>query len=184
MRAQPLVSVVIPTYNSCRFLIETVESALAQSYPHVEVVVVDDGSTDDTAAVLAPYQSRLRYVYQQNQGPSAARNRGIAEARGELLAFLDADDIWLPDKVARQVDALGRAPRAGLVHTDVLVHEQGTGRQFHRATRKAHYVGHCSNLLFTQNQLTTSSVLLHRECLTRVGVLDETFRHTDDYDLW
>jgi glycosyltransferase involved in cell wall biosynthesis len=184
MHSKPLVSVIIPSYNSRRFLIETVESALAQSYPHIELIVVDDGSTDDTATFLAPYQGRLRYVYQENRGPSAARNRGIAEARGELLAFLDADDLWLPDKVSRQVDALCRSPRSGLVHTDVLVHEQGTGRKYHRVTRKASYVGQCSNVLFTQNQLTTSSVLLYKKCLTRVGMLDETCRHTDDYDLW
>src|SRR5262249_25220663 len=90
----PLVSVVIATYNSSRFIAQAVQSVLEQTYRPVEIVVVDDGSNDDTAEVLACYRDRVRYVYQDNRGPAAARNRGIAEANGELLAFLDADDQW------------------------------------------------------------------------------------------
>jgi glycosyltransferase involved in cell wall biosynthesis len=184
MPHRPLVSVIIPSYNSCRFVIEAVESVLLQSYSPIEVIVVDDGSTDDTASVLAPYRSHVRYVYQANRGLAGARNRGIAEARGELVAFLDADDVWMPEKLARQMEALSGAPQAGLVHTDVLFLEQATGQKSHRKTRKTEYVGDCYRLLFTRNQLTASSVLLRKECLTRVGWFEESLRRLEDYDLW
>src|SRR4051812_26302017 len=116
MDTGPLVSVVIATYNSGRFVGQAVRSVLAQTYRPFEIVVVDDGSTDDTAGVLAGYRDGVRYVYQENRGPAAARNRGIAEAAGELVAFLDADDEWHPEKLSRQWEALSASPRAGLVH--------------------------------------------------------------------
>src|SRR5262245_4518179 len=102
----PLASVIIPAYNAERFLRQAVESALAQSYPNVEVLVIDDGSTDGTrqlADELAKADGRLRVITQQNAGVGAARNRGIAEARGKYIAPLDADDFWYPEKLARQV---------------------------------------------------------------------------------
>src|SRR5262245_23003010 len=99
---KPLISVIIPTYNSARFVIDAVESALAQSYPSLEVIVVDDGSSDDTQERLGPWEGRIKYFYQPNSGPAKARNRGIKEARGDLIAFLDADDQWLPEKLNKQ----------------------------------------------------------------------------------
>jgi len=95
----PLVTVVIPTYNYGRYICETVESALGQTYSPVEIIVVDDGSMDDTRERLATYGDRIRYIHQQNRGLSAARNTGIQAARGEFVALLDSDDLWLPDKV-------------------------------------------------------------------------------------
>lgn len=184
MENNPLVSVVIPMYNAGRYITQAVDSVLAQTYRPIEILVVDDGSTDDSAAILQAYGSRIRYLHQKNQGQSIARNRGITESQGELVAFLDADDFWLPDKIARQVDSLSRAPRAGLAHTDVLFLENSTGQRSHRPSRKAEYVGNCSDLLFRQNKLTISSVLLRKECLTQVGLFDGVFRYTDDYDMW
>jgi glycosyltransferase involved in cell wall biosynthesis len=101
--AHPQVSAVIPTYNYSRFVVEAVESALAQTYSPVEVVVVDDGSTDDTAERLRPYRARIRYLYQENRGLSGARNAGIRAARGEYVALLDSDDTWKPEKIASQM---------------------------------------------------------------------------------
>ena len=101
--ANPVVSAVIPTYNYGRFVAEAVESALAQTYSPVEVVVVDDGSTDDTAERLQPYRGRIRYLYQENRGLSGARNAGIRAARGEYVALLDSDDTWKPEKIASQM---------------------------------------------------------------------------------
>src|SRR4051794_16299795 len=99
----PLISAVIPTYNYGRFVAGAIDGALAQTYPHVEVIVVDDGSTDDTASIVARYADRgVRYVRQPNAGAAAARNRGLVEACGELIAFCDADDVWTPDKLAVQ----------------------------------------------------------------------------------
>ena len=117
---EPLVSVIIPNYNYARFLRQSIDSALAQTYPNLEVIVVDDGSTDDSLAVLATYGSRIRCVTQSNRGVSEARNRGVLESRGGLLAFLDSDDIWLPSKIEKQVRWLLSDPEVGLVHTGCL----------------------------------------------------------------
>ena len=97
-----LISVVIPTYNYGHFVTEAVDSVLAQTYRHYEVVVVDDGSTDDTRARLAPYGDRIRYIHQENQGLSAARNTGIRAARGGVIGLLDSDDKWHPRKLETQ----------------------------------------------------------------------------------
>lgn len=112
----PLVSVVIPNYNYGRYLGQGIESVLAQSYPNVEVLVVDDGSTDDSAAVARGYGDRIRWIRQARQGVAAARNRGVQESRGELVAFLDADDVWMPHKLERQVARWLASPALGLIH--------------------------------------------------------------------
>src|SRR5579863_4931679 len=102
----PTVSVVIPTYNYARFLGQAIDSVLAQTCPVKEIIVVDDGSTDDTFNVLARYGPAVRALKQKNCGPAAARNRGVGIAGGDLIAFLDADDFWMPDKLAKQVRRL------------------------------------------------------------------------------
>ncbi|NJN90071.1 MAG: glycosyltransferase [Leptolyngbyaceae cyanobacterium SL_5_14] len=122
----PLVSVVIPTYNCDRYIVQAIESVLSQTYSNSETIVVDDGSIDQTQRVLEPYFDRIRYVYQQNQGVSGARNRGIQEASGELVAFLDADDFFLPDKLADQVACFEAQPSLGMVSSGwYMVDEQG-----------------------------------------------------------
>ena len=115
--AQPLVTVVVPAYNSSAFLRQAVDSALGQTYPFVEVIVVDDGSTDGTTEVVAGYGSKIVFIHQRNAGVAAARNTALRVARGELVAYLDADDVWDPDKVRRQVEFLAAHPECGLVHT-------------------------------------------------------------------
>lgn len=105
----PLVSVIIPTFNRASTLKRTVDSALAQTHSPLEVIVVDDGSTDGTETVIRSYGERIRGIAQPNGGPSAARNTGAAAAQGEWLAFLDSDDVWKPEKIARQVDLVSRA---------------------------------------------------------------------------
>jgi glycosyltransferase involved in cell wall biosynthesis len=101
-----LVSIIIPTYNRAATIADAVESALSQTYQPIEVIVVDDGSDDDTAAALAGYADRIRLIRQENAGPSAARNRGVAESSGEIVAFLDSDDTWLPEKIRKQVELM------------------------------------------------------------------------------
>src|SRR6059058_153404 len=113
-----LVSVVIPTFNSADYLAQAIQSVLAQTYQDFEIIVVDDASTDTTEEAVRPYAKRICYVRQEPGGPSMARNRGILQARGELIAFLDADDLWRPTKLARQVEYLKCHPEACLVYTD------------------------------------------------------------------
>lgn len=106
MTAEPLVSAIIATYNRADIVGEAIESILGQTYKNMEVLVVDDGSTDGTHEALRRFGNRIRVVRQENAGPGAARNRGIEVARGELIAFLDSDDIWMPTKLERQVRLL------------------------------------------------------------------------------
>ena len=115
--ADPLVTVVIPTYNQASYLREAIDSVLAQTYPAIEVIVVDDGSTDETAAVLRSYGERIRAIHQENHGAAHALNRGIREATGEFVCWLSSDDAFLPDKVALQVDAFAADPGLGLCFT-------------------------------------------------------------------
>lgn len=115
--AEPTVSVVIPAYNCDRYIVQAVESVLQQEDCTYEIVIIDDGSTDSTEEVLEPYRDRLRYVKQENQGVAAARNHGIAIAKADFIAFLDADDYFLPDKLVRQAEILLKCPDLGIVHS-------------------------------------------------------------------
>jgi len=116
--AQPLVSVVIPAYNAGRFIAETIDSVLAQTHARREIVVVDDGSTDDTAERLRPYAGRIRCLRIAHGEAGAARNAGLREATGDFIAFLDADDLWLPDALAVQLDVAARHPESGMIVCD------------------------------------------------------------------
>lgn len=113
----PRVSVIIPNYNYANYLAEAIDSVLAQTYSNIEIIVVDDGSTDNSARILENYTGKIKCIFQQNQGVSAARNNGVAQSSGELLAFLDADDVWLPTKVEEQVRVFIENPKIGIVHT-------------------------------------------------------------------
>lgn len=115
----PLISVIIPTYNRQAYLVEAVESVLAQSYSPLELIVIDDGSTDSTDQAMHRYAPTVRYHWQTNQGVSTARNQGIALAQGEYLAFLDSDDLWTPDKLARQMAAFVATPDTDAVFSHI-----------------------------------------------------------------
>ena len=108
----PLVSIVIPVYNGALYIRDAIESALGQTYKNIEIIVVDDGSTDNLEETLAPYvkQKKVRYFHRENKGLSAARNTGIKESRGEYVALLDADDIFLPQKIGTQIECLKKHP--------------------------------------------------------------------------
>lgn len=117
----PLVSVIIPNYNYARYIGQAVDSVLAQTFRNVEVIVVDDGSKDDSLEMLRPYGDKVRVIAQANQGVAVARNAGAAESRGEFLAFLDADDVWLPEKLERQLQVLAGDSDVGLVHCSMTL---------------------------------------------------------------
>ncbi len=124
----PVVSVIIPTYNFAQFIAEAIDSALAQTVPVGEILVVDDGSTDDTRAVVDRYGDQVRYIAQANAGVCAARNRGVSESSGEYIAFLDADDIWAPTKIGKQLAKFSEDHEIGLVHCGMREFDSASGQ--------------------------------------------------------
>lgn len=186
MSAAPRVSVIVPVFNRPAFVGEAVRSALSQECPGgLEVVVVDDGSTDETPAVLADLtgeDDRVRVFRQENAGPAVARNRAFEEARGEFLALLDSDDIWLPEKLARQVALLDAHPAAGLAHGEVEEFFEGEARAWRH--RPAIVSGSVLATLLRRNVLHTMTVMLRREVIDEVGGFDPEYPPCEDWDLW
>lgn len=178
----PLVSVVIPTYNYARYVGEAVESALAQTYPAVEVIVVDDGSTDDTRERLAKYGDRIRYIYQDNAGLSAARNTGILAATGSFVAFLDSDDAFHPKKLELQVRLLLSDPSLGLISTQSYSDEPVVWKDILPETVPSRCITLKQKVLSTR--FAPSSVIVRRECFDRIGLFDTSLRSAEDRDMW
>lgn len=168
----PLVTVVVPAYNAGRFVEEAVRSALRQTYADLEVVVVDDGSTDDTAErvrALCAADPRVRLLQQENGGVAAARNRGIAAARGALIAPLDADDVWYPAKLERQVEVMARDDTLGLVYTGWERVDEA-GRPIPGTARAPRAEGWLADRLVLANLIPCASApLIRRACLEEVG---------------
>ena len=178
----PLVSVVIPTYNRAGMLPEAVESVLGQDYPCLELIVVDDGSSDDTGRVLGKYRGRLSYQRQPRRGVSAARNRGAALAKGEYLCFLDSDDLWRPQKLSRQVQYMQANPRVPLCYTDEIWIRNGVRVNPRKKHRK--YSGWIFERCLPLCIISPSSAMLRRDFFTRLGGFDESLPACEDYDLW
>lgn len=175
------VSVVIPTYNSGPLVAGAVESALAQTAPPHEVIVVDDGSTDDSADRLARFGDRIRYVRKPNGGVSSARNSGVAEASGDAVAFLDADDVWHPRKLEQQTNALVARPDLGLLGTRVYAWPAAAHPDAGPATEP---VTITLDELVERNNLVTSTVLARTAALRAAGPFDPSLQGPEDYDLW
>jgi glycosyltransferase involved in cell wall biosynthesis len=176
------ISAIIPTYNRRHTLLQALASVYAQGDWVYEVIVVDDGSTDDTVPVVRELYPQVRLICQSNQGVSHARNRGIEAAAGNWVALLDSDDQWLPDKLKVQVAALIESPEARVCHTDEIWIRRGqrvNAMQKHQK-RGGWIFPHCLPLCV----MSPSSVLLHREVFERVGLFDETLPACEDYDLW
>ena len=185
---QEFVTVVIPAYNAAAWVGQTVASALAQTHRPLEVVVVDDGSTDgtaDAALAAAGGDPRLRVMRQENRGCAAARNRGIREARGDLIAPLDADDLWHPEKLTRQVAALRRAgPRVGLVYAWSCSID-AEGRVIARVVPGHRHAGAVYPQLLLQNFISNgSAALFRRACFEETGGVDEDLVSSDDWALY
>lgn len=176
------VSVIIPTYNRRDFLREALQSVFEQTLPSLEVLVADDGSTDDTAAMVAVEFPTVRILFQPNRGPSAARNLGIRTARGEWLAFLDSDDLWLPRKLERQLTELARRPRYRIAYTDEIWIRRGVRVNPGKVHRK--YSGWIFPRCLPLCIISPSSVIVHREVFEAAGLFDEALPVCEDYDLW
>jgi glycosyltransferase involved in cell wall biosynthesis len=185
----PLASIIIPTFNCAPLLPRALESVLAQSLGPVEVIVVDDGSTDDTPAVLARYAGRVLPIRQGNAGLSAARNRGLQRARGALVGFLDADDAYHPEKLARQAAALAARPECGWAYSDCWIEEQGVGERPVLASGRYGYgrrqalEGWLFEALLPGNFIPVHTLLVRRPCLDAAGPFDERLTRMEDFDL-
>ena len=163
-------------------VVEAVESVFEQTFKDFELIVVDDGSTDDTASLLGTFGSSLRLFQQKHLGVSAARNRGLAEARGELIAFLDSDDLWLPEKLAVQVSFLRTFPRAALCHTEEIWLRRG--RRVNPRRRHAKASGRPFVKLLRESLISPSAVVIRRSVLEDAGGFDESLPACEDYALW
>lgn len=179
---EPAVSVIIPVFNREGFICDCVESVLAQSYSDYELIVVDDGSEDRSVERLAPYRDRLRLIRQKQRGPSAARNNGMRHARGQWLTFLDSDDLWLPQKLAVQMDFIQRNPDSRICYTEEIWYRGG--RRVNPGKRHRKYSGWIYRKMLPLCLISPSSVMLHRSVLDRVGPFDEDLPACEDYDLW
>lgn len=179
----PKVSVVIPAYNSIAYLPETVASVLQQTFTDFEILIVDDGSTDQTVAWANQIpDSRVCVITQPNQGVSVARNTGILCAQGDYVAFLDADDVWEPNKLEQQVRYLETNPTIGWVHSWVSLidaHSQPVGKRL-----ISHAEGQIWKTLIFRNAIACCSVMVRRSCFSVAGLFDPEIRSAEDWELW
>lgn len=176
------VSVVIPAYNAAQWLSETIESVLAQSLPPFEVIVVDDGSTDNTQEVLARFRGMIDVISQENKGLPTARNVGIRAAKGSLIAFLDADDIWLPEKLSRQVECFEQNPDVALIHT-ALTRFRGT-ETVPAIEGQERFVGNCYAEFFVDRPgvVIPSTIMVRANPIREIGYFDESLNMSEDVD--
>lgn len=203
-----LVSVIIPAYNAEKFISEALDSVFAQTYRPIEVIVIDDGSTDRTAEIVKDYsivkinktiktditKIELRYLYQENGGPSKARNTGIKAAKGEYIAFLDADDLWMSDKIEKQIQLFKKDPKIDVIFTDVKIVRFKNGKMedvfmFKNQNLNKDFFGHDYIVLnpleklLKMNFIPTSSVMAKKICFEGV-LFDEQRRYAEDWELW
>jgi glycosyltransferase involved in cell wall biosynthesis len=187
----PRVSVIIPSYNTAGLIADCLDSVFTQTFSDFEVIVVNDGSPDTVSLeqALLPYREKIVYIQQQNKGAAGARNSAIARARGEFLAFLDSDDSWLPDHLARQIELFDHDPALGLVYSDaLLIRDSGHPNSRHANT----FMEKCPSegaatfeaLAVESCQIPISTVVVRKQVIVKAGGFDETLRRCDDYDMW
>ena len=190
----PIVSVIIPAYNCERYINETIESVLAQTFSDLELIVIDDGSTDRTCELVAAYGCPVRLLHQPNAGVCAARNHGLREARGQYLCLMDHDDYWFPDKLARQVEIMRSHPDCGLVYSQfILWHSDQAGRFSSPESFDLtafgdgiddEFSGWIYHQLLLDCWVLTSTAMIRREVFARCGDFDESLPYSEDWDLW
>jgi GT2 family glycosyltransferase len=180
----PTISVVVPAYNGERTILETIKSIQQQTFSDFELIVINDGSTDRTLELLATVEDpRLKVFSYENGGLPVARNRGIARAMGEFITFIDADDLWTPDKLELQLAALQQHPEAGVAYSWTLVMDE-KGEGFYPG-KSVSFEGNVYPQLLLSNFIASgSNVMLRREAITSVGEFDPTLRSCEDWDYW
>jgi glycosyltransferase involved in cell wall biosynthesis len=180
--ARPLVSVVLPTYNRCQWLPQAIASVLGQTYAPLELIVVDDGSTDETPVLLKAYGSDIRVIRQANTGVSGARNTGIRAAEGELIALLDSDDQWLPEKLEHQVAFFQASRQAMICQTEEIWIRNG--KRVNPKKRHRKFSGMIFEKTLPLCLVSPSAVMIRTALFREVGLFDENLPACEDYDLW
>jgi glycosyltransferase involved in cell wall biosynthesis len=179
---KPLISAIIPTFNRGWIVCQAVESVLDQNYPNIETIVIDDGSTDDTAKKLSPYLNRITYIKQENKGVSAARNLGIKKSSGQYTAFLDSDDLWEKNKISCQIDFFQKKPEAMICQTEEIWIRNG------KRVNPKYKHKKLSGMIFEPSLelclVSPSAVMMKKELFDMAGFFDETLPACEDYDLW
>ena len=185
MDKNPLVTVITPTYNRADFLPQAIDGVLAQTYGNFELIVVDDGSTDNTPDILSDYakrDDRVRTFRQDNQGQSIARNKAIQEARGEFICFLDSDNHWPDHKLEQQVDLFRENPDVDVIYGDIVtVDESDTELSRKNMSR---YSGNIARWMLRDNCVSMNTAMAKRRCFDEMGGMSGERRVADDYDLW
>lgn len=182
--SQPLVSVVIATYNMGKYIDQAVESVLNQSWKNLEIIVVDDGSTDDTQNVMARFADDKRVIYlkTENQGQPKAKNHGIKNSKGDFIAFCDADDLWEENKLEIQMPLFAN-DRIGVVYSDVS-NISPDNKRFIRPSNEKRYTGKVIEKMLLENFVPFGTSVIRRACIEKNGIFDEQFRMGIDWDLW
>jgi glycosyltransferase involved in cell wall biosynthesis len=181
---QPLVSVVIATYNMGQYLPQAVDSILQQTWKNLEVIVVDDGSTDNTPEVMLNYStdSRVNYIRNENQGQPKAKNCGIKKTKGDFIAFCDADDFWEANKLEIQMPLFSN-PKVGVVYSEVSFIDEHN-RRYSKADHEVRHSGTITNQMLIENFVPFGTSVIRRQCIEQNGMFDEEFRMGIDWDLW
>lgn len=181
----PQVSVIIPTYNRGSFISAAIESVLNQTYKDYEILVVDDGSTDNTKANVARYGGPVRYIYQPNQGVSAARNKGIKHAIGTYISFLDSDDVFLPMKLEEQMNYIRNHPDCKFIYSWYYKTNANGDIKMLRKNVSCKNQEHLQYCLITRRLgIRTSTVLIHKECFEKAGLFNPNYWRSQDWDMW
>jgi hypothetical protein len=182
-----LVTTIIPTFNHGRFICDALDSVISQSYKEIEIIVVDDGSIDDTVERVAKYGNAVKYLYQENRGCGPARNTGIIKACGNFVAFLDADDIWQKEKIEKQIEVINAYPGTGVVGCG-FNYIDNNGKFKSKPIIKRNYKR--SNALYNDLMVrniiygSSSGALVKKECFNKVGLFDEKLPYREDWDMW
>jgi glycosyltransferase involved in cell wall biosynthesis len=183
----PTVSVIIPAYNAAPWIAETIDSVLNQTFQDFEVIVVDDGSTDGTAEIVKNYKSQVQYLYKNNGGVGSARNTGIRAARGRYIACVDADDLWLPEKLEVQTQLLQTEPSLAWVYSDGLIFENNSNQNLHLFSPSASMIsGDVLRPLLLQDFIPCPTPVIRRDIFENVGFFEEdmSLQSVADWDMW
>ena len=179
-----LVSVIIPAYNSEEYIVDTIKSVLAQTYKQIEIIVIDDGSTDGTSNILKPYIHKIKYIKKENGGASSARNKGIVNSNGDYVAFLDADDLWRKNKIEKQMAIFKEFPDVGLVYCDSSTFDKEGVIHSSLSEIVETPTGNVLEAMIVHNFLNNSSIVVKRVCFDIAGLWNENLINGNDYDMW